>query len=234
MLRRMACALVPAVLLGATLFNSTASADGLAGKGSIGGSIGAMRYLSNSDFTEGSSVRPVFHAMAHYVWENHFVSTLEGGWGWNARGDGGDFRGPDTTGTVMVVTPITFGLDHRFEGANPKFAPHVGVGFGAYPFTVRAGRDRISKDRINYKKRRTTAAGGYGKVGMEYLALPAMALNADLLYHFVPMGDAEGFPGGYFDKSVSFAEVRVGMSYYFTIRSTGPSPTGKKDAEDEE
>lgn len=237
---RGAALLLPAVLLaatvfGSTVFSSTASADGLAGKGSIGGAIGVMRYLSNPDFKDGSSTRPTFRAMARYAWENHFTSTLEAGYGWNSRGEGGDYRGPDTTGTLMVVTPITFGLDYRIQGANPKLLPHVGVGIGAYPFTIRSGRERISKDRVNYNPRRHTAPGGYGKVGLEFLALPSMVLNADVLYHYVAMSDATKYPGGYFDKSVSFAEVRVGMSYYFTIRSTGPNPTGKKeDSEDKE
>lgn len=223
-----------ASLVAVAAASRVASADPLSGKGSIGAGLGSIRFTGGKDFSDGAQIRPVLRMMAHYAWQDHFVSVLEGGYGWNAYDEGGDFRGPDTTGTIAIVTPITLGLDYRFASASPKLIPHFGLGVGAYPLTIRAGRDRISLDRLNYKRRRKVAGGGYAKIGAEFLALPAMLLNADLLYHFIPMSDEKGFPGGYFDASASLLEFRVGISYYFTIKPTGPSPEGAPEGEEKE
>jgi hypothetical protein len=58
-------------------------------------------------------------------------------------------------------------------------------------------------------------------------------LNADLLWHRALSGDKDRFPSGYLDESFSFAEFRVGINYYFTIRSTGASPTRPEEEEEE-
>lgn len=232
--RRFAHALLGGLLLLAVLSPATpARADDLAGKGGIGFSLGFMRYTGNEDFSTDAGIRPMLRVSARYVWQQNLTTTLDAGYGWNAYGDGGDFRGPDTTGTLAVVTPINLGMEYRFATAG-RVIPRFGAGIGVYPFAIRAGRDRISRDRINYKDRRKSAFGGYAKFGAEYPVVSGLALNGDLLYHLAPMSDETRFPGGYFDAAASFVEFRVGLNYYFTIRQTGASPEGQKDAEDEE
>lgn len=210
-----------------------AHADDLAGKGGIGFSLGFMRYTGNEDFSTGAAVRPMLRGSARYVWEEHFTTTLDAGYGWNSYGDGGDFRGPDTTGTLAVVIPMNLGMEYRFVVAS-RLVPHFGAGLGLYSFAIRSGRDRISRDRVNYRERRKGTFGGYGKLGAEYPILSSLALNGDFLYHVAPMSDGKGFPGGYFDASASFIEFRVGLNYYFTIRQTGAAASGKKDTKEGE
>lgn len=210
-----------------------ARADELAGKGGIGVSLGVMRYTGHEDFSTDAGIRPILRGSARYVWETHWTTTLDAGYGWNAYGNGGDFRGPDTTGTLAVVIPINLGMEYRFNRA-AKLVPRVGAGIGTYSFAIRAGRERISRDRINFKERRKTTFGGFAKVGAEYAVSPGLALNGDLQYHIAPMSDEKGFPGGYFDATATFVELRVGINYYFTIRQTGAAPAGQKDTEEEE
>lgn len=222
-------AAIVAVLLG----SSTARADDLAGKGSIGVSMGAMRFTGGEDLTDGAGVRPIFHMMFKYVWAEHLVTSLEAGYGWNAYGEGGGYKGGDlSVGTLAVVTPVTLGLDYRFNMSKPNIVPRVGLGVGAYGVKILSGRDSNSRDPETDRKRSVVSPGFYGKAGAEIILNPSIALNTDILWHNTLSGDKESFPNGYLDSNVSFAELRLGINYYFTIRSTGASP--RKPAEEED
>jgi hypothetical protein len=216
------------------LIPRSAGADQLAGKGSVGFALGAMRFTGGDRLSDDAGVRPIFHGIFKYMWDEHLVSLVEAGFGWNSYGEGGGFVGPDTTGTVAVVTPFTLGVDYRFGAPESRVIPRVGAGAGLYAMTIRSGRDRISRDPVTEEKRRKTTPGFYGKVGTEVILLEAMALNADVLYHTALFSDEENFPGGYFDSGASFAEFRVGLNYYFTIRQTGSSPMKPPEEEEEE
>src|SRR5262249_39121725 len=96
------------------------AADDLAGKGAIGFSMGAMRFTSSGRLSRGGGVRPILRVSFKYTWQNRLVSVLEGGYGWNSYGEGGDYSGPDSIGTVAVITPFTAGLDYRLNLTNPK------------------------------------------------------------------------------------------------------------------
>ncbi len=227
----MAAAVAAALLLG----GASARADDLAGKGSIGFALGAIRFTGGEDLTTDVGIRPVLRGLFKYAWEEHFVTSLEVGYGWNAYGEGGDYRGDDLgLGTVAVVTPVTLGLDYRFNTGEPKIMPRFGAGVGAYGIKILSGRDRISRDPQTDRKRSIVSPGFYGKAGGEFVLNPSMALNTDVMYHKVFNGDKEGFPSGYLDSSTSFAEFRVGINYYFTIRSTGASPRKPADEDDDE
>jgi hypothetical protein len=59
-------------------------------------------------------------------------------------------------------------------------------------------------------------------------------VNTDLLWHYAFAGDEEKFPRGFLGSNASFAEIRVGLNYYFTIHTTGPSPTAPDEDSEEE
>src|SRR5512140_1158290 len=202
---------------------TTSHADELAGKASIGVSLGAMRFTGGHDLRSGAGIRPMLRASFKYTWQNRFVTVLEAAYGWNSYGEGGDYSGSDTLGTIAVVTPVTLGMDYRLKSLDAKMTPRVGMGVGFYPIAIRAGRERISEDAATSHDRRVTAPGVYGKIGSDFILKPSVVLNTDLLWHHAFSGDATKFPSGFLNADASFAEVRVGINYYFKIGSTGPS-----------
>jgi hypothetical protein len=207
--------------------------DGLAGMGSLGFSMGAMKYLSGNELSDGS-VRPIFHGTFKYVLNDRLSFPLEGGWGWNAYGEGGGFEGPDSVATLAVITPLTVGLDYRFQTGKPSVVPRVGGGLGMYLISIRSGRSTSSRDPVTDKKRKSASAGIYGKAGVEFMLKPTFWLNTDLMYHMVFSADADSYPRGWLDDNASFAELRVGLNYYFTIRGDGASVQGGSDEDEEE
>ena len=222
-----------ALLLAAVRPMTTASADDLAGKGSIGASLGVMRLTGNADLSDGAGIRPILRLSFRYAWQNHFVSVLEAGYGWNAYGEGGGWSGADSVGTLAVVKPFTVGLDYRLRTENSRFLPRIGAGLGVYSIQIRSGRDRISRDRLTSADRRVTAPGIYGKIGTDYVSTPSLVFNVDALWHYAFSADEEKFPSGFLNANASFIEGRVGISYYFNIASTGPAPTKPEGTEGE-
>jgi opacity protein-like surface antigen len=215
------------------LLGTAARADDYAGKGSVGASLGAMRYTGNQDLSDGAGVRPILRVSFKYTWQNRLVSVLEGGYGWNAYGEGGDFAGPDSIGTLAVVVPFTVGLDYRLTPESQKFMPRVGAGVGVYTVSIRSGRDRISRDRLTDADRRSTGPGFYAKLGSDYALNPSLLVNTDLLWHYALVKDEEKFPTGFLNGNASFAEFRIGLNYYFAINTTGPSPNTPEGGEGE-
>lgn len=213
--------------------DTTAAAADLTGRGSLGFSLGAIRFLGG-DLGDGAGVRPILRGVFRYVWNPRLASVLEGGFGWNAYGEGGSFEGPDSVGTLATVTPLTLGLDYRLNLAHPSVMPRIGAGVGAYFVEIRSGRDAISRDPVTDHARSRTAPGLYGKGGFEFLLKPNFTLHADLLYHYMLIGDDAKYPAGWLDKNGSFAEVRTGLNYYFTIRQTGAAPRAPIEEEEEE
>ena len=207
--------------------------DGLAGMGSLGVSFGAMKYFSGNELSDGA-VRPIFHGQFKYVLNDHLVLPLEGGWGWNAYGPGGGYDGPDSLGTLAVATPVTLGLDYRFQTGKPSVVPRVGAGVGFYLLSIRAGRSQPSRDPISDRKRKSTSLGFYGKLGVEFMLKPTLWLNTDLLVHEILSADADGYPRGWLDDNAGFAEIRVGLNHYFSIRGGGASVRGGSGEEEEE
>jgi hypothetical protein len=225
------CALL-AVLLAAGFPIATAHSDDLAGKGSIGASLGVMRFTGNADLSEGAGIRPILRLSFRYA-AHRFVSVLEAGYGWNAYGQGGEWAGADSVGTLAVVKPFTVGLDYRLRTENSRFLPRVGAGLGVYSIQIRSGRDRISRDRLTSADRQVTAPGLYGKIGTDYVSTPSLVFNVDALWHYAFSADEEKFPSGFLNANASFIEGRVGISYYFNIASTGPAPTKPEGTEEE-
>jgi opacity protein-like surface antigen len=212
--------------------DEASTGDGLAGMGSLGFSIGAMKFLSGNELSDGA-VRPILHGQFKYVLNDKLVIPLEGGWGWNAYGEGGGFEGPDSVGTLAVATPLTVGIDYRFQTGKPSVVPRVGAGVGLYLLSIRSGRTTPSRDPVTDQKRKSTSPGLYGKGGVEFMLSPTFWLNTDLMYHMVLSADSDKYPRGWLDDNASFAELRVGLNYYFTIRGDGASVRGGSD-EDEE
>lgn len=210
-----------------------APATDLTGKGGLGFSFGAIRFFGG-DLGDGAGVRPILRGNFRYVYSPRIAIALEAGFGWNAYGKGGSYTGPDSVGTLAIVSPLTIGVDYRLNLAHPSVMPRVGAGVGFYPVAVRAGRDVTSRDPVSDHARNQTGPGLYGKGGFEFLLKPSLSLHADFLYHYMLIGDDTKYPSGWLDKNGSFAEVRTGLNYYFTIRQTGAAPRGPSDEEEEE
>lgn len=206
----------------------------LVGKGSLGFALGAMKFTGGQDLSDGANIRPMLRATFRYVWSDRISMPVEGGWGWNAYGEGGGFDGPDSVGTLATVVPFTVGLDYSFTTGSPSVNPRVGAGLGLYILGVRSGRDVTSRDPVTDKERNAVGPGVYVKAGTEFTLKENFTLGTDFAYHQIFSGNDEDFPRGWLDENASFLDVRVGLNYYFTIRSAGNSSDDEDEEEDEE
>jgi opacity protein-like surface antigen len=210
------------------------SENPLVGKGSLGFTLGAMKFTGGEDLSTDAGIRPMFRGTFRYVWSDRISMPVEGGFGWNAYGEGGGFNGPDSVGTLATVVPFTVGLDYRFGTGSPSVSPRVGAGLGLYILGIRSGRDVTSRDPITDKERNAVGPGVYVKGGCEFTLKENFTLGTDLAYHQVFSGNDEDFPRGWLDENASFLDIRAGLNYYFTIRGGGASPRGGSEDEDEE
>jgi hypothetical protein len=218
---------VPSLVL---LLVGAGEAKELTGKGGVGGSIGVMKFTGGEDFKRDAKARPILQGSFKYFFSQHFAATAGSGFGWNSYGG----RPEDETSadTIAVVIPTTFGVEYRFEQSpTARWVPNLGAGFGLYNLGVKDGRRHFTQDPETQERRRATSPGLFGTAGIEYFPSDNASIAFDVRWHTIFSEDKEKFPTGYGD-GVSYGEVRLGASYYFTIRSTGPVPV-KREAEEE-
>jgi opacity protein-like surface antigen len=219
--------IVPSLVV---LLAGAGEAKELIGKGGVGGSIGVMKFTGGKDFERDAAPRPILQGMFKYCFSRHFAATAGSGFGWNSYGD----RPKDATSadTIIVVIPTTFGVEYRYERRpTARWVPNAGAGFGFYNLAVKDGRRHFTRDPSTQERRRETSPGLFGAVGVEYFPSNSASISFDLRWHKIFSEDPEKFPVGYGDDA-SYGEARLGASYYFTIRSTGPVPV-KREAEEE-
>ena len=187
----------------------------IVGRGSIGGSLGGMKFLSGDDFGEGE-VRFIGQAVFKYNLSDHLAAVVESGWGWNAYPD----NRPEKD-TLATVIPTTFGLEYRSRLGQSNIWAHLGAGGGFYALGVKDSYRTWAHDGDTNAKLTWTSPGFYGKLGGEYLFDNAVSINVDFLYHAVFSNDEDRFPMRWGNQNTSFGEFRVGANYYFTLRDYG-------------
>ena len=174
MIKRLGYLLVVPILLMAV---TTVQASDIAGKASLGGSVGAMKFVAGEQWEDGSA-RFILQAMFKYNFSGHLAGVLESGWGWNNY-DTTDRADKDTLATVV---PTTLGLEYRWQWGS-KFWPHLAVGGGFYALGIKDGPDEWAFASEGREKLTWVAPGIYLKLGGEYLFDNGIAINVDLLSH---------------------------------------------------
>ncbi len=215
-------------LLAASLAPPAALAADIVGRGSVGGSLGGMKFLGGDDFGEGS-VRFIGQAVFKYNFSRSLAGVLESGWGWNAYPTSEE--GVDDT--LATVVPTTLGIEYRWQQGQGHLWPHLAAGAGLYTLGVKDSFRTYAYASEGTERLNWTSPGLYGKVGVEYLFDNGVSMNWDFLYHTIFSEDSDRFDK-WGDQSTSFAEFRMGASYYFTIKEPGPATTEEEPAEESE
>ena len=178
-----------------------------------------MAFLSGSEFGDGDP-RFIGQLVFKYNLSSHWAAGLEIGWGWNAYS-----KNRVDQDTLATVIPATIGLEYRTR-MGEKIWPHLGFGGGIYSLGVKDSF-RTWATANNGRERLTWSSGGlYGKLGAEILFNNGAAINLDVLYHHIFSEDSARFPDRWGNQNTSFAEVRIGVNYYFALKSSGPAPPG--------
>jgi hypothetical protein len=220
-----------------------AQAADIVGRASFGVSGGAMTFLSGSDYSAGGlkRTRPVGQFVFKYNFSSKLAGVLESGYGWNSYGDV-DLN----TDTLAVVIPTTIGLEYRFRAGESKLWPHAAVGGGIYSLGIKDSYRTWAEAGDGTDRLTWSSPGMYGKLGTEYLFDDGVSLNFDFLFHaifskddkytFTPVdpGDPNYDPNEeaararysntWGVQNTSFAEFRIGVNYYFTIKKTSAAP----------
>jgi outer membrane protein W len=231
--------------------SNLSSAEGLAGKGSIGASIGVMKFASGDDWTDGSA-RLIGNAVIKYNINNSWAVTLEGGAGWNNYGtslpDSLKFGSSDTLG---VVFPITIGAQYRFQLNEGKIWPQFGAGIGIYNLGIKDSPNTWARNTSTGDRLTWTTFGLWGKAGAEYMFSERVGMNFDFLFHFfdatddnlsrvdpcIPLPgeeDCEDYIPRFTTSSTSFIQGRIGVNYYFGIGGGDDDDEGENDDEAED
>jgi hypothetical protein len=206
-------------LVGLALLAPVTEAADIVGRGSVGGSLGGMKFLSGSDFGNGN-VRFIGQAVFKYNFTGHLAGEVESGWGWNA------YPGAtNDTDTLATVIPTIFGLEYRWNPTGGRIWPHVGGGGGFYSLGVKDTYRTWAYAKNGTERLTWTSLGLYGKVGAEYLFPNAVSINLDFLYHTIFSKDTSRFPDKWGNQNTSFAEFRLGANYYFTLKGYSPAPS---------
>lgn len=219
MIKRTDILLITALLAGSA---GAAQAADIVGRGSVGASGGGMLFLSGEDFGEGEA-RLIGQVVFKYNFSSHLAGVIESGYGWNAYPDE-----REDADTLAVVVPTTLGLEYRWRLGETKLWPNFGAGAGLYSLGVKDSFRSWARANNDRERLTWTSPGLYGKLGAEVLFDNAVSISFGALYHQIFSKDEEKFPDKWGNQNTSFAEVRLGVNYYFTLKSAGPAPPGEE------
>ncbi len=189
------------------------SAD-VTGRAFMSTALGTFTFISDEYMNGnalGSNVRPrVYGQMGFgYAFKPYLAGMVNAGFGWTAYSF--------DTKRLVTEAPVTIGAEYRL--GTGKYVPRAGAGFGLYHWSVLQDR-RVLKDAITREELRRDDFGIYGLIGVDYFAVPNIAVTADVLGHRVFSADEKAFPSGY-GLNDDILMFRVGVRYYFSSQKKG-------------
>ena len=212
-----------------------ARAEDQRGRGSIGASLGAMRWTGGIDLRQGAEVRPMGEAVFGYVWRSNIQFVSHVGFGWNGYNtcyqaeDGSSVcsgwsslipRGysPDTERpAVSRVGYATAEIQQNFGIG--KYQPHVNLGAGMYGW--RAGSTRhVLKDPATQEHVSGISPGLNLGIGVENYVHPRVAIDAAVAGHYIFSANQTKLPSG-FGQNAHYVQLRLGVRWYFGIGAGG-------------
>lgn len=182
--------------------------ESLVGYGGIGFRGGIPKFTGDADIKKDASPRLSGDLAFAYVYDDDIVVDLNIGYAWNRLGD-------DKELFVVTSVPMTIGARYLFKRQS-RLRPYVGLGGGAYIWTIHTRDLGASKDPITFERLRRADLGFYGVAGAERRMSKYVTANADVSYHSIMAEDTEAFPSGY-NGNKSYLLARLGITFFFSL-----------------
>jgi hypothetical protein len=189
------------------------SAD-VTGRASIGSALGSLTFISD-EYMNGNALdsraEPRLYGQIQfsYGFKPYLAATASAGFGWEA------YSFDDNR--LVTLVPVNVGAEYRL--GTGRYVPRVGAGIGVYQWTVLEDR-RVLKDAITRQPLRRDDVGIYGLIGVDYFAIPSIAVSLDVEGHRIFSKDTRAFPAGYaLNDDVLMA--KLGVKYFFNPRKKG-------------
>lgn len=208
-----------------TGLSSIASALDRQGMGTIGGSIGAMSLMGTApSLSSDARTRLAFRAHTKYVLSNKLRATASAGYAWNSFKGAYDATTKETLDTLVIITPIEVGLEYSFGADFAPSRPYVGAQLGVYRWEIVAnqpfGVRNIVRDNAASTDLDKAFFGIGANLGEEYFWSDNASFSVELGVHHINVS-ADKFSAASFAprfaKSLTMAEARFGMTYYFPV-----------------
>ncbi|NNF06898.1 MAG: hypothetical protein HKN21_09065 [Candidatus Eisenbacteria bacterium] len=212
------------VILGLMIGASSASALDLAKHGGVSGNLGLMLFTSGDDFGSDNGLRFIGQAAFKYNFSQRVAGVIESGWGWNSYSRPAVGETPANDDTLAVVVPTTIGLMYRFHYGETRLWPHVGAGVGIYSLGVKDSFRTWANGNNGTDRLTWSSPGFYLRGGGEFLFENGAAVHAEVLYHNIFSDEGDRFPDGWGNQNTSFAQLRVGATYYFSLGGSSAVP----------
>lgn len=183
----------------------------------IGASTGAFNLLTG-DFGGDPKARPMLQGLFRYRFNDRWVGTGEGGFGWSAFDGQGDTVLTFTYGTLGVARRIgaAFGLDWRaLAGAGIYRWHYKYKGKSLRDSNPVEGPDGLLVDDGTQRRYRALAPGGYLGAEAEYRLTRHVTLLGMTQLHYVFTADEEHYHY-LFDQNHAFLGTRLGVVYHFS------------------
>lgn len=221
--------------LGFIAFPYSADAQYEEGKGSLGGSVGAIFTLADHDIKHGQKLRPIFKLHFGYVMTERFRLSLRGGFGWKAYS--GDFLAPyplqqccgnppDVTKVDMktLIYPFT-GVVQYTKSLNDSWMLFGGLGPGIYNVQV-TNDNKVVHDPVTFVRVNQTSPGLAAELGAEmfFPSNPNVSFEYMGTIHWIFSHDVTNFPSG-FGGNDAFWDLNFGVNIYFGLPGSASSPS---------
>ena len=223
--------LAPAILaMGIVIFPYSLFAQSYAGQGSLGGSLGIPRFLTDSDMSQGQRPRGIGKFHFGYVFSEKLRLSLRGGFGWVGynsvpapfplQGGSGsiDFTKVDQ---LTTLAPFTLALDYTIRSSE-GWLFYGGLGPGLYRWNILNDR-RTVHDPASFERFLAFAPGIEIEVGAEHF-VPAnrnVGLEFFTTYNYMFSADEERWPSGY-NGNHSWFDLNFGVNVYFDLGGSDP------------
>lgn len=182
--------------------------ESLVGYGGIGFRGGIPVFTGDADIKKDASPRLSGDLAFAYVYSDDVAFDLNIGYAWNRLGD-------DIERFVVSSVPMTIGARYLLKRQS-RLRPYVGLGGGAYIWTIHTKDLGAGKDPVTFERLRRADLGFYGVAGAERRMSKYVTANADVSYHSIMSEDKEHFPSGY-NGNKSYLLARLGITFFFSL-----------------
>jgi hypothetical protein len=184
------------------------------GRACINTSFGTLvfisdEYMNGNALDSGTKPRLYGQVGFGYVFKPYLAGGVTAGFGWEAYSFDED--------RVVTIAPVTVGAEYRL--GKGKYVPRAGAGIGLYHWSVLQDR-RVLKDAITREELRRSNFGIYGLIGVDYFALPSLAITFDAVGHRIFSEDKAAFPSGY-ALNDDVLMIKAGVKYFFSSQKKG-------------
>ncbi len=160
-------------------------------------------YMNGNAFDSDRKPRFYGNMTFGYVLKPYLAATLTAGYGWQG------YSYDDMM--VCTVAPVTVGAEYRY--GKGKYVPRAGAGFGMYYWAVLYDR-KVMKDPVTREELKRGNFGGYVMGGLDYFAMPKVAISLEVTGHRVFSKDLDAFPSGFAYNDDALI-ITTGIKYFF-------------------